>query len=291
MTYEYPFEIPRVGFGTAKLEQDTEDIVYKAIVSGYRHFDCAEYYGNEEAVGKALNRALTSGLVKRGELFITSKVWTSSIADSRVCESFHTSLKKLQLEYLDLYLLHWPVPAGYHIEAWRRLISLRDTGYVRLIGVSNYTIEDINELIELGLELPYCNQLEVNPLLFREKTIRYMQSLSIHVVAYRILNEGDADLNEESTIMRIAGKHEISHAQVIIGWCLNNRISVLVITRDGGRMIENLKTMEWILDETDMHAIGSMTTEERLSRFERIYRICSVRDTHITIPRDTFTLD
>ncbi len=282
--------IPRIGFGTAKLGDNTEAIVFRAIQLGYRHFDCAEYYGNEEEVGRAIKKALLERIVARHELFITSKVWTTSIANNTVEESFHASLAKLNLEYIDLYLIHWPVPSGYHVEAWRTLVRLRDAGLVKTIGVSNYTIEDIKELMEADLELPFCNQMEVSPFLYRKDTIAYMQSLNIIVVAYRILSKGEVDNSSDSPVMKVAQKHGISPAQAIISWCLNNRIYVVIASKNEERMKSNLKSVEWLLEEDDMEAINNLTTQEKLERFEKVYRICTVKDTDITNPRDHFTV-
>ena len=279
--------IPMVAFGTAKLGDKTEEYVLEAIEAGYRHFDCARYYGNEKLVGRAL---IKSG-IPRSSIFICSKVWTESIANQTVDDSLRATLEDLQLDYLDLYLVHWPVPNGYHVKAWKELIRLRDMGLIRSIGVSNYTIEDIEELREAGLEFPACNKLEVSPFLYRRKTIEYLQSHGIHVTSYRSLHKGKQGSLNHPIVVRIAYEHHVSAAQVLLRWCVQKKITPIPGSRDPDRMRSNLKIFDWTLDDQDIHLLDQLTSFETIEDFVVEYKLTSIRNTHLgrSYVRDDFT--
>jgi diketogulonate reductase-like aldo/keto reductase len=290
MTRSVGVSIPPIAYGTAKLGDETERFVREAIEAGYRHFDCAEYYGNEAGVGKAIALAISEGKVTREELFITSKVWTTSIANGAVTESLNHSLENLKVGYVDLYLLHWPVPGEQHIHAWKDLILLRNEGLTRSIGVSNYTIEDIDDIIRAGLEIPACNQIEVSPFLFRPVTLKYMQSLGMHVMSYRALSKGDATSLSHPALLRVAQKHGITAAQTVFAWCMHKGIGVIIASKDKQRMISNIENIDVSLDLVDIEAMNSLTTDSALQKFKDTYNACTIRDTHLTTPRAEFTL-
>lgn len=198
---------PSVGFGTYKvgfvpasassaaagpLESDkpqrtAEECVTDALDAGYRFLECAEFYGNEREVGKAI---AASG-VSRDELFLCSKVWTTTIekGDGAVRAQLERTLSDLGTDYVDLYLIHWPVP-GKHVEAYKTLERLKAEGKVRNIGVSNYAVEDYKELIEGGVtDRPVVNQIEINPFLYRKNTIDYFRGEGVVLQSYRSLRE------------------------------------------------------------------------------------------------------
>ena len=199
---------PSVGFGTYKVgfipasassavaaggpsddkpQRTAEECVSDALAVGYRFIECAEFYGNEGEVGKAIR---SSG-VARDELFICSKVWTTTIegGDAAVRAQLERTLSDLGTDYVDLYLIHWPVP-GKHVAAYKTLEKLKAEGKIRNIGVSNYAVEDYKELIEGGVtDKPVVNQIEINPFLYRKNTIDYFRSEGVVLQSYRSLRE------------------------------------------------------------------------------------------------------
>lgn len=198
---------PSVGFGTYKVgfvpasassaaaagpsddkpQRTAEECVTDALDAGYRFLECAEFYGNEREVGKAI---AASG-VSRDELFLCSKVWTTTIekGDGAVRAQLERTLSDLGTDYVDLYLIHWPVP-GKHVDAYKTLERLKAEGKVRNIGVSNYAVEDYKELIEGGVtDRPVVNQIEINPFLYRKNTIDYFRGEGVVLQSYRSLRE------------------------------------------------------------------------------------------------------
>ncbi|EGD77922.1 hypothetical protein PTSG_12899 [Salpingoeca rosetta] len=230
-------EHPMLGFGTYKVgfvpasassavqpkdDRDPKEIIKDAVAVGYRYFDCAQFYGNEAMVGQALK---DSG-VDRKELYLVSKVWCDTIykGPEAVKAQVHKCLADLQTDYLDLYLVHWPVP-GKHVQAYKALEELHKEGKIKGIGVSNYTIEDYNELKAEMTIKPLVNQIEVNPFLYRRRTIQFFQDEGIQIEAYRALRNGKEMDNER--IKSIAEKHKCTPAQVLTAWCLQHNIIVI----------------------------------------------------------------
>jgi len=227
---------PRIGFGTYKVvyipasasssggvttsgDTDVTKRVFKdALEVGYRFFDCAQFYGNEKQVGDALKDCG----IPRKELYLASKVWTDKIYEGpeAIRSQFQQTLNDLQTDYLDLYLLHWPVPTK-HIAAYKVLEQLKNEGKVRSIGVSNYTIEDFQELIPHVTIIPSVNQIEVNPFLYRKKTIDYFQKENVLIQAYRSLRQGQ-EMNN-SVLVSIAKKHQRSVAQILGRWSVQKK--------------------------------------------------------------------
>ena len=224
---------PAIGFGTYKCGvvpasatagagkrdiRSAKDIISDAIEVGYRMFDCAQFYDNEADVGEAL---ISTG-VDRSELYLISKVWNNTIFEGpeAVRAQVKKTLSDLQTDYLDLYLVHWPVP-GHHIAAYLELEKLQKEGLVRSIGVSNYTVEDFNELMAGGATVvPAVNQIEINPFLHREDTIRFFKSKGVQLQAYRSLRAGKQHDNE--VLATIAAKHGKSVAQILGAWAVQH---------------------------------------------------------------------
>eukprot|EP01147_Barroeca_monosierra_P004846 gene4846-6877_t len=253
-----------------------------ALRVGYRYFDCAQFYGNEALVGEALSESN----IPRQELFLVSKVWNDTIykGEDAVKEQVDQSLIDLKTSYLDLCLVHWPVP-GKHIEAYKALEDLQRQEKIRGIGISNYTIEDY-EALKPNIEIkPLVNQIEVNPYLFRKKTIEYFFANGILIEAYRALRNGQGMDND--TISAIAAKHECTPAQVLVRWCLQNNIIVIAKSSKPERMMDNLKSTEIRLDDDDMHILDKMTTKAAFEEFYCLYKKCIVRDTPLSM-QNTF---
>jgi len=288
---------PVVGFGTykvgyipasassaaadvakAKREGKTEtaaSIVEKAITqAGYRFLDCAQFYGNEAQVGDAIR---ASG-VPRSDLFLASKVWCDNIyaGPEAVRAQVEKTLSELGTDYIDLYMIHWPVP-GKHIAAYKMLEEMQREKKIKSIGLSNYTIEDFEELVAATDVLPVVNQIEINPFLFRRKTIDYFKSKGVVLQAYRALRNGAAF--QDPTIVRIATKHGRTPAQILGRFCVQNDIVYIPKSIRLDRMIENKAVFDFCLDDADMDDLYALTCDENLETFRKLYVKCVVRDT------------
>eukprot|EP00055_Hartaetosiga_balthica_P016900 m.109654 g.109654 ORF g.109654 m.109654 type:complete len:309 (+) comp9205_c0_seq1:121-1047(+) len=280
---------PMVGFGTYKVgfippsssstsvednNRSPMEIIKDAVDVGYRYFDCAEFYGNEKEIGEALHACNVS----REELYLVSKAWTTTIYNGAeaVKAQVEQSLKDLQTEYLDLFLIHWPVP-GKHIEAYLALEELVSAGKIRGIGLSNYTIEDYEELKPHISMKPLVNQMEINPFLFRKNTIQYFQAEGIQLEAYRALRQ--AKEMENDVIATIAKKHDKHSSQILTRWCIQHNIIVLAKSSKKERMEENFNADGFQLDEEDMTALDGLTTDANIAVYVDLYKKCVVRDT------------
>ena len=190
---------------------DPAECVATALKLGYRFLDCAQFYANEKAIGEGIAK---SG-VPRSELFIASKVWTTTIhaGPEAVQAQLEQTLADLGTDYLDLYCIHWPVP-GKHVEAYKQLERAQAAGQIRSIGVSNYAVEDYQELMASGVKVnPVINQIEINPFLYRKKTIDFFESQGVKMQSYRTLRDGKAF--SDPKILEIAAKHKKSAAQCL----------------------------------------------------------------------------
>ena len=231
---------PLVGYGTYKVgvmpasasgaatdvveAVNPADCVAEAVGLGYRFIDCAEFYGNEKAVGEGIAR---SG-VAREELYLASKVWTTTIhaGPEAVQAQLEKTLADLGTPYLDLYCIHWPVP-GHHVAAYKQLEKALAAGLVRSIGVSNYAVEDFEELMAGGASVvPAVNQIEVNPFLYRRKTLAFFESKGVRVQSYRALRDGKAFA--DPTLLSVASAVGRSPAQVLGRWCVQRGVIAIV---------------------------------------------------------------
>jgi len=185
----------------------------------------------------------------------------------------------LQTDYLDLYLIHWPVP-GKHIEAYKVLEQLKKEGKVRSIGLSNYTIEDYEELKPHVTIKPTINQIEVNPFLYRKKTIDYFQKEGVVIQAYRALRQGQ-EMNNQG-LLQIANKYNKTIAQVMGKWCIQKDIIFIPKTLSKQRMIENLNIFDFTLSDEDIKYLDSLTSPQSLEGFKVLYQKCVIRDTPLT---------
>jgi len=249
------------------------DCVQDALEVGYRAFECAQFYGNEADVGKALAN------VDRSELFLISKVWTTTIEQGKVREQLEQTLRDLQTDYLDLYLIHWPVPT-HHVTAYKELIALRNEGKIRGIGVSNYAWEDFEELQQAGVaaeDLPLVNQIEINPFLYRKNTIAKFQQAGVVLQSYRSLRDGKAFA--DPTIVQLASHYGKTSAQILGRWCVQHGFVYLPKSAAKDRMQENVSVFDFALSEAHMAELDALTTPEALTTFRDLYRKCVNRDT------------
>jgi methylglyoxal/glyoxal reductase len=251
-------EMPRVGFGVWKVKEGNEVIssVKHAIKAGYRSIDTAAVYQNEEGVGKAIKEAG----VPRESLFITSKVWNSDQGYESTLNAFETSLKKLGMNYLDLFLIHWPV-AGKYKETWKAIEQLYKDGKVRAIGVSNFHQHHLEDLLGEAEIIPMVNQIELHPLLSQVELRSYCESKGIRVEAWSPLGNGRILDNE--VLKGIAAKYEKSVAQVILRWDVQHNIITIPKSTNESRIKENADIFDFELTTEEMAQIDTINRNER----------------------------
>lgn len=252
-----------------------EECISIAIQCGYRFFECAQFYGNERQIGKAIAE---SG-VPREEFFLCSKVWTTTIekGPDAIRAQLQQTLRDLNTDYLDLYLIHWPVP-NHHVQAYKTLEEFYLQGTVKGIGLSNYAVEDYLELKDNNISiLPVVNQIEINPFLYRKKTIEFFQNEGVVLQSYRSLRDGKAF--HHPTLVQIATKLKRSPAQILGRWCVQKGFIYVPKSTQRDRMIENSQVFDFSLPEEDMEELDNLTTPEALDNFLQLYRKCVNRDT------------
>lgn len=254
------YEIPCVGFGTWQTpDGDTAVMaVREAIKAGYRHIDTAAVYGNECGVGQGIKM---SG-IDRKKLFVTSKVWNTERGYDRTMAAFEKTLADLELDYLDLYLIHWPASIcqssdweQINLETWRAMTELYEAGRIKAIGVSNFMPHHLEALLKTEVA-PMVNQIEFHPGQMQEETVRFCRERNILVEAWSPLGTGRMLTNE--TLTKIAEKYHKSAAQLCIRWCLQNSVLPLPKTVTPSRMIENAQVFDFTISDEDMTAINVM---------------------------------
>ncbi|MCS6109220.1 aldo/keto reductase [Clostridium botulinum] len=251
-------EMPQLGFGVFQVTDlnQCEQAVVDAIASGYRLIDTAAAYQNEEAVGRAIKR---SG-VDRKDLFITSKLWVSDANYERAKAGIETSLKNLDVDYIDLYLLHQPY--GDVAGAWRAMSEAYKAGKIRAIGVSNFYPDQLKNL-ELSSEIkPVINQIEVSPWYQQNSEVEFNQSEDVRVEAWAPFAEGKHDIFTNETIKEIADKYNKSNGQVILRWLLQRGIVVIPKSVHKNRMEENINVFDFKLTDDDMKVMSSLDKGE-----------------------------
>ncbi|MCK6205781.1 MULTISPECIES: aldo/keto reductase [Bacillus] len=252
-------EMPWFGLGVFKVQEGSEviDSVKAAIKNGYKSIDTAAIYGNEEGVGQAIKE---SG-APREELFITTKVWNSEQGYDSTLAAFDESLSKLGLEYVDLYLIHWPVKGKYK-DTWRALEKLYKDGRVRAIGVSNFHVHHLEDLLETAEIVPMVNQVEYHPHLAQLELREFCKQKGIQLEAWSPLKQGQ--LLDEPVITEIAEKHKKSPAQIILRWDLQNEVITIPKSVKEHRIIENADIFDFELSSEDMEKIDALNKNERV---------------------------
>ncbi|MBZ9642200.1 aldo/keto reductase [Streptomyces sp. PSKA30] len=253
--------MPQLGFGVWQVPDDeAERAVATALEAGYRSIDTAAIYGNEEGTGKAI---AASGL-PREDLFVTTKLWNSDQGYESTLRAFDVSLGKLGLEYVDLYLIHWPLPSrGKYVDTYKAFEKLHADGRIRAIGVSNFLPEHLERLIAETSVIPAVNQIELHPHLQQHAAREYHAEQGIHTEAWSPLGQGRG-LLEVPAIVAIAQKHNRTPAQVVLRWHLQLGNIVIPKSVTPSRIEENIDVFDFSLDTEDLAAISALNEDRRL---------------------------
>jgi D-xylose reductase len=297
-------KLPSIGFGFWKVEKDlASDVTVQAIEAGYRHLDCACDYGNEAEVGQGIAAALDQGLCRRDDLWVTSKLWNTYHAAEHVRPACERSLRDLQLDYLDLYLIHFPIatrfvpfetrypPEWFYdptaaepkieevavpiLETWRAMEELVDQGLVKQIGVCNFGTSLLRDLLASARIRPSVLQVEMHPYLTQDKLLRYCQQQQIACTAFSPLGAqsyfslGMADPSEavlqNSTVMTISSRHSRTPAQVVLRWAIQRGVSIVPKSVHAERMRENLALFDFELTDQEMRDISALDQGRRFN--------------------------
>ncbi|MFL5898494.1 MAG: aldo/keto reductase [Solirubrobacterales bacterium] len=252
-------EMPQLGFGVFQIPpQDTQEKVEEALAVGYRHVDTAAAYRNEAGVGAAI----AAGGVRREDVFVTTKLWNSEQGYDSTLRAFEKSVERLGTGHVDLYLIHWPLPAqDRFLDTWRAFERIREEGAARSIGVSNFRVEDLERLEQEAERRPTVNQIELHPRLQQAELRAWHEDHGIATESWSPLAQGD--LLEDGTVETIAAHHDRAPAQVILRWHLQVGNVVIPKSATPERIRENFELFDFALSEDDMAAIERLDAGER----------------------------
>lgn len=264
VTLNNGIEMPKLGLGVFRVEDSSELInaVKVAIKNGYRSIDGAAIYGNEEAMGEGIRQGIREVGISREDLFITSKVWNADLGYESTIKAYEESLKRLGVEYLDLYLIHWPVEGKYK-EAWKALEYLYKEGRVKAIGVSNFQIHHLQDLLADAEIKPVINQVEFHPYLSQQPVREFCKEHDIQVEAWSPLMAGNG-LLENEVLKEIASKYNKTVAQVVLRWDLESQVVTIPKSTNERRLIENIDIFDFNLSEDDIDKINSLNKNLRV---------------------------
>jgi alcohol dehydrogenase (NADP+) len=284
--------MPQIGLGTWKSKPgEVYDAVREAIRIGYRHIDCAAIYMNEAEIGQAISDAIAAREVKRKHLWITSKLWNNAHAEDSVLPALRKTLADLQLDYLDMYLVHWPIafradvmgPKGAEdmlplselpiIGTWRGMEAAHAAGLTRHIGVSNFSVKKLKELLAEAKVRPENNQVELHPLLAQTELLEFCTAEGIHLTAYSPLGSFDRsaalkgtdepNLFDHPILKQVAAKREVSVAEVLIQWAVKRGTAVIPKSVNPDRLRQNLRSRYLTLSDLDMEIISHVDRHYR----------------------------
>ncbi|MFT5728252.1 MAG: alcohol dehydrogenase (NADP+) [Desulforhopalus sp.] len=284
--------IPVVGLGTWKLTRDeVGPTIASAIDIGYRHFDCASIYNNEKEIGAALTVAFDSGTVKREEMWVSSKLWSNAHAAKHVRPALERTLKNLQLNHLDLYLIHWPVSFRADItfpkrpdqfispedlpiiETWKAMEKMVKKGLCRHIGVCNFSMVKLRDLHKQATIKPYTNQIELHPYLQQPEMVKYCNEKSMRLTAYSPLGSGKSpetrmnkdlpSLLNHTQIRCLATKYKATPAQILIAWGLKRKTIVIPKSTHPKRLLDNFNAQQITIDNSDMDNLHQLDLKYR----------------------------
>ncbi|WP_347344834.1 aldo/keto reductase [Microbacterium sp.] len=245
--------IPQLGFGVFKVDPaETERIVLDALDAGYRHIDTAAIYGNEEGVG----RAIAASGIPRDELFVTTKLWNDRQGGDEPLAAIDESLDRLGLDHVDLYLVHWPAPKnGDYVNAWEKLVAIRETGKTRSIGVSNHLPAHLTEIVQATGVTPAVDQIELHPAYQQRETVAFAGSHGILIEAWGPLGQGKYDLFGTPAVAAAAAAHGKTPAQTVLRWHLQKGNIVFPKSNSPARVRENLDVFDFELTPAEIAAI------------------------------------
>lgn len=242
-------EMPILGLGTYNMKgKAVEKAIDWAFEIGYRHFDTAKLYNNEEEIGVALSK------YSRGEFFLTTKIWPSDFGYEKTLKAFEGNLERLQFDYVDQLLIHWPKEKQKTLETWEALLKIYSEKKARSIGVSNFSIADLNRLDEAGESVPATNQIKFTPGLVNKQLIDYCANKKIQIVAYSPLNQGNGLHDKKLSIL--AKKYNKTVAQLILRWNVQMGVVIIPKSTKKERLLENASIFDFSISEEDMGLIS-----------------------------------
>jgi len=252
--------MPLFGYGTYQVPNrgPCYRAVRYALEIGYRHIDTAALYANEEDVGRAVRECG----IPRTDLFVTTKLWNSDQGYRSALKAFDRSLQRLGLDYVDLYLIHWPEP-GKRAESWRALVEIRQRGQARSVGVSNYTVAHLKELLAESDVVPANNQVEFSPFLYQRELLEFCRAQDISLTAYCPLTH--ADKLDHPVLVAIGKRHGKTSAQVLLRWALQHGVCAIPKSARPERIAENAALFDFALDAADIKALDALDEGYRTS--------------------------
>ena len=285
-------KVPSIGIGTAFMTSDIADVIYSSIKDGTRLIDTASRYGSEEGVGKGIKRAIEEGIVKREDLFITTKLGKNEMTEAE--EAIKRSLKTLQLDYIDLYLLHWPKFFNYNEKGekthlmpmhkiWPIMESFVEKGYTKHIGVSNYNVQSLLNLLSFCRIKPFVNEVEFHPYLYQKKLSDFCKRENIIIFGYNPLVKGSycaktadeehRNLLGEELIINLSKKYNKTVGQIVLNWSISRNAIPIPMTSNPHRMKENLGSTEFVMEKEELEKIDELNRNQRygLSDMWNIY--------------------
>lgn len=275
-------EMPLIGLGTYKLE-DIKNSIKSAVKCGYRLFDTASLYNNEKEVGQALNECIQEGLIKREEIFLVTKLWNDDHEDPQ--GALKKSLQLLNMEYVDLYLIHWPMgqiqdknlikQVPLHL-TWRKLEECVNQGLVKSIGVSNFNVQILLDLLSYAVIKPVVNQIELHPYLTQDDLVDFCHRFGIRVAAYNPILRGNYvmrkvdvfnkyDLFKNSVIIELSKKYNKEPAQVILNWHLKREICAIPKSSNPTRQLQNISSSDFLMEDEDYKKISDLNLDMRFN--------------------------
>lgn len=296
MEVQQEVKIPNIGIGTSNMK-NVEEVLYQSIKDGVRLIDTASRYNNEEEVGKAINKAINDGIVKREDLFVVTKFWLDEKEDPE--KALEASLQRLKLNYVDLYLDHWPTGKCYDDpnkfklicvkEYWPKLEKLVEKGKTKYIGVSNYNVQNLLIVLSIAKIKPLVDEVEFHPYLYQKDLVEFCGFENIKILAYNPLVKGDyckrhakeieerkLDLLNEEAVKNLASKHGKTPGQIVLNWAIKRGVIPIPGTSKPERMKENLAAAEFNMEENDYITLDKYNEKGKEFRFadsELIYGI------------------